>query len=249
MKFPLLPALVLSLTALGQPAPSFGAEGAKPLTIAIVGDSTVSVYAEANPTRGWGQMLPLFLDEQVKVDDLAIAGMSTKTFRPTGNWDKALAEHPDFVLIQFGHNDSHGHGKPEATEAAGDYTTNLERYVTEARAAGAIPILVTPMHRRTFDASGQLTTELLPYAEAMRGVAKKMNVPLIDLYAASGELFQSLGDTGSADLSASEKDRTHFNKKGATVMASLVAKQLGSCDPRLAPVVHPDKGGAAGTPN
>jgi len=208
------------------------------LTIAIVGDSTVSTYSSANPLRGWGQMLPQFLDEKVKVVNLAIPGMSTRTFRPTGNWDKALASHPDFVLIQFGHNDSHAPDKPESTPASGEFMTNLERYVTEARAVGAVPILVTPMHRRVFDAQGQLTRELLPYADSVRAVAEQMNVPLVDLYKSSGELFTGLGDAGSQDITASATDKTHFTEKGATSMASLVAAELAKCDPKLAAAVR-----------
>ncbi len=216
------------------------AESAAPpsLTIAIVGDSTVSTYAPSNPLRGWGQMLPQFLDEKVKVVNLAISGMSTRTFRPTGNWDKALQSHPDFVLIQFGHNDSHAPDKPESTAAAGEFKTNLERYVTEARAVGVTPILVTPMHRRVFDSQGQLTHELQPYAESTKEVARKMNVPLVDLYKASGELFIKLGDTGSQDITASATDKTHFTEKGAIAMASMVATELADCDPKLAAVVR-----------
>lgn len=207
---------------------------AQPLTIAIVGDSTVSTYPAASPLRGWGQMLPQFLDEKVKVVNLAIPGMSTRTFRPTGAWDKALQSHPDIVLIQFGHNDSHAPDKPESTPANGEFQTNLERYISEARAVGATPILVTPMHRRVYDAQGQLTRELQPYADAVKEVAQKMNVPLVDLYKASGDLFTRLGDAGSQDITASATDKTHFTEKGAIIMASLVAAELSKCDPKLA---------------
>lgn len=209
------------------------------LTIAIVGDSTVSTYAPSHPLRGWGQMLSSFLDDKVRVINLAIPGMSTRTFRPTGNWDKALQSHPDFVLIQFGHNDSHAPGRPESTDAGGEFTANLERYIAEARAAGVTPILVTPMHRRVFTPQGLLTTELQPYAAATQSVAQKLNVPLIDLYQGSGDLFVRLGDSGSQDLTASDTDKTHFTQKGATLMASLVAAGLVTSDPRLAAIIKP----------
>ena len=112
-------------------------------------------YPAAEPDRGWGQ----FIEEQfrgVKVINLAAAGRSTKTFIKEGRWKKALEEKPDYVLIQFGHNDSHGPEKPESTDAATDYKEYLRRYIDESRAIGATPILVTPMVRRTFDADGKL---------------------------------------------------------------------------------------------
>ena len=163
-----------------------------------------------------------------------MSGRSTKTFIQEGLWAKTLAEKPDFVLIQFGHNDSHAKGRPESTDAATDYRDLLRRYVDEARADGATPVLVTPMHRRSFAPDGKVTQELLPYADAMKVVAKEKQVALVDLHGASGALFEQLGDAGSADLSCSATDRTHFSERGAKAMAELVLKGLVGVEPRLA---------------
>ncbi|MCX7008797.1 MAG: rhamnogalacturonan acetylesterase, partial [Kiritimatiellaeota bacterium] len=170
--------------------------------------------------------------EHVRIINLARSGRSTKTFIKEGLWKKTLTVKPQYILIQFGHNDSHGQGRPEATEAGGDYKDNLRRYIAEARAAGANPILVTPMHRRVFK-DGALSTELQPYAEAMGQVAAEQKVPLVDLYAMSGELFQKAGDAGSVDLSCKPEDRTHFSAKGAKALADLVMKGLLPVAPEL----------------
>jgi lysophospholipase L1-like esterase len=219
-------------------APFFGftAQAADaPVRIVLIGDSTVCNYPASRPDRGWGQFIEeRFKPGTVTVINLASAGRSTKTFLSEGRWKKALAEKPDYVLIQFGHNDSHSPDKPEATNAATDYEANLRRYIDDARKIGATPILVTPMVRRTFDAQGRLTDTLVPYANAMKAVGAGTNVAVIDLHAASMKLVEKLGPTASAALANKPGDATHFNEKGARAMAGLVMKELPSAAPKLA---------------
>ena len=200
--------------------------------LVIIGDSTVCNYPDSEPTRGWGQFIRGYFKDSVRVINLAKSGRSTKTFIKEGLWEKALMEQPDFVLIQFGHNDSHAAGRPESTEAPTDYKDYLRRYIDEARATGAMPILITPMHRRTFGTDGQLTDILRPYANAMKEVAAEKKVAVIDLHAASGKLFQQLGEAASAKMANQSGDRTHFNEQGAKAMAGLVMKEL-SVEPSL----------------
>jgi lysophospholipase L1-like esterase len=201
--------------------------GQEPLRLVITGDSTVADYPTNQGQRGWGQFIPEYFNDHVKVTNLAKNGRSTKTFLKEGLWAKALALRPDIVLIQFGHNDSHDPKNPEATKADGDYTAYLKQFVKEARDIGALPILVTPVQRRT------KVDSLLPYAEAMRKVAAEDHVPLIDLHKSSGELYRQLGPAGAAELAANDKDQTHFNEKGARAMTELVMKELPELDPRL----------------
>ncbi len=208
-------------------------EAAEPLHLVIVGDSTVCDYPADVPERGWGQFIQGYFTDTLRVINLAKSGRSAKTFIKEGLWDKALKLKPDFVLIQFGHNDSHGPGKGESTDAATDFRDYLRRYINASRAAGATPILVTPMHRRTFGAGGKLKDILQPYANAMKAVALEKKVSIIDLHTASGELFQRLGDAGSAELANKPGDRTHFGEKGAKAMAELVMKELPKADSRL----------------
>ena len=207
---------------------------ATPLRIAIIGDSTVCNYPTNSACRGWGQFIEDYFSKgTVHVDNLAKGGRSTKTFIKEGLWQRTLNEKPDIILIQFGHNDSHGHGKPEATDAATDFQDNLRRYIDEARAINAMPILVTPMYRRTFDKAGKLTDILGPYAAAMKTVAAEKKVPVIDLHTSSGKLFEPLGDAGCMVFASAPTDRTHFNEKGARAMAELVMQELPAVAPPL----------------
>jgi lysophospholipase L1-like esterase len=228
-------AVFLSLLALLSAAKS--AEQTK-LTIAIIGDSTVCEYPEDSPSRGWGHFIGEHFKDGVRVVNLAASGRSTKTFIAEGRWKRTLAEKPDVVLIQFGHNDSHGAAKPESTDAAMDYRDFLRRYVDESRTASATPVFVTPMHRRTFDADGKLKDLLQPYADAMKAVAAEKKVALIDLHASSGELFRKLGKEHCPELANAPTDFTHFNEKGARAMADLVMKELPAAAPQLAGFLH-----------
>src|SRR5262245_45409627 len=80
---------------------------AEPLRLAIIGDSTVCDYPAEKPERGWGMFIEgYFQPGTVHVSNFAKSGRSTKTFIKEGMWDKTLKERPNFILIQFGHNDS-----------------------------------------------------------------------------------------------------------------------------------------------
>ena len=203
-------------------------------TIVIVGDSTVCEYAATRPDRGWGQFVAEhFRPGTVAVVNLAKPGRSTKTFIKEGLWAKALAAKPAYVLIQFGHNDSHAPDKPESTDAATTYKDFLRRYIDEARAISATPILITPVARRTFAEDGTLEDELLPYADAMKEVAKEKNAPVIDLHASSKELVAKLGPGKSAKMANKKGDKTHFNEHGARAMADLLMEELPTAAPPL----------------
>lgn len=211
------------------------------IRIALVGDSTVADYNKPGDVhRGWGQLFPEFVDtNRVTVQNFAVNGRSTKTFRSEGRWEKVLAFKPDYVFIQFGHNDSHAKDKPEATDAKTDYTGNLVAYVESAKTRGATPILVTPMHRGKWSEDGhRLTRELLPYAEAMREVANDKKVPLIDLYTLSERAFEAMTDEQLRTLFAlPETDRTHFNEMGARLLAGMVMREASRVVPGLKPYV------------
>lgn len=240
---PLLVALAMaalcgrSVVAWGQEAP------AKPIRVALIGDSTVASYANPPADRpdltGWGQVLGELFQDHVKVLNHAASGRSSKSFLSEGRWPKVLADRPDYVCIQFGHNDQPGKGD-RTTDPEKDYRDYLRQYISEARQAGAKPILITPVARRIFQ-DGKPVTTLQPYADAMRHVGRETDTPVIDLHAASFKLFGDLGDEGSADLSAAATDRTHFSRKGALAMARLVTEALPATVPALAVHLRPIK--------
>ncbi|HVU35042.1 MAG TPA: rhamnogalacturonan acetylesterase [Opitutaceae bacterium] len=216
---------LIGLTLFAQSA----AHAADPagIKIALAGDSTVSNFAPQRPERGWGVFLGDYFDREVTIDNFAKPGRSTKTFLEEGRWAKVLASHPDYILIQFGHNDSHSPEHHEHTDPDGLYTELLTRFVNEARAAGATPVLVTPVQRRT------KRDTLLPYVAAMKKVAAQTHTPLVDLHELSGELYARLGTSAQAILGATKTDTTHFNPAAARRIAGLVAPALVEVVPAL----------------
>ncbi|MFC0473313.1 SGNH/GDSL hydrolase family protein [Halalkalibacter kiskunsagensis] len=79
------------------------------INVYLAGDSTMSYYDETkSPRAGWGQMLESFMSEGVKVHNEAASGRSSKSFFHEGrlaNIAKRI-QAGDYLLIQFGHNDS-----------------------------------------------------------------------------------------------------------------------------------------------
>jgi len=158
--------------------------------IALAGDSTVTDSA------GWGFGFKKSLSREALCQNFAQGGQSSKSFRDTRWWERTLAAKPAYVLIQFGHNDMPGKGPNRETDPATTYAENLARFVAEARAAGAKPVIVTSLARRIFEPDGKLRGELAPYADAARKVAAEQNVPLVDLFARSLALVEKLGPAG-----------------------------------------------------
>jgi len=214
--------------------------------IVVVGDSTVSAYAPTEPTRGWGQFLSGYFLPSVTVIDAAKAGYSTRSFLEQHFWERAMENHPHYVLIQFGHNDQKPKSDPRATDPQTTYKENLRSMIKSCRESGAAAILVTPMHRRTFKSDGSLTQELLPYATAMKEVGAEQKVPVVDLYAMSGELFARSTPEQLVEWANKKEDRTHFSEQGAKEMLGLIMSKLPEVEPSLKPLLKNPQGQAAG---
>jgi pectate lyase len=208
-------------------------KNAKAKPIAVIGDSTVCEYPEESVKRGWGHYLQEYFNSDVVVINEARSGRSTSTFVMDGFWDRVLDEKPAFVLIQFGHNDSHNPANREATDAYTNYRDNLRKYIDQCRNIGAVPVLITPMHRRTYFEDGSLDDNLKPYADAMKIVAEEKGAGLVDLHKMSGDLILRLGEEAAMKMANSPSDRTHFNETGARAMLKLIMQELGDAEPKL----------------
>jgi lysophospholipase L1-like esterase len=199
-----------------------------PMKVVLAGDSTVATVTQAPKDRpdlaGWGQMLGEFLPD-AKVINHARSGTSTLSFRTLGLWDRVLKEKGQWVLIQFGHNDQKEKDPARFTDAKTSYRDNLRQFITEVRATGGKPVLITSVARRVY-ADGRMTSTLGPYVEAVQAVGKELNVPVIDLHRASFALFQQMGEKFCQLYAPSETDRTHFSHEGARMIARLVAEGL-----------------------
>lgn len=203
------------------------------ITIFTIGDSTMAnkPLEGGNPERGWGQMLSRYFSEEIVIDNHAVNGRSSKSFIDEGRWDKVLAKLKagDYVFIQFGHNDE----KPDEkrhTDPGTTFDANLKRFVEEARAEGAIPVLFNSIVRRNFgkadaDAVAKAVVQddiregidpnapqaemktgarLIDthgaYLDSPRNVARELEVPFVDLNRVTHDLVEQMGPEASKQL-------------------------------------------------
>lgn len=132
------------------------------ITIFMIGDSTMADKSlqGQNPERGWGHVLPGFFTEEVRVDNHAQNGRSSKSFIDEGRWERVISQvkKGDYVFIQFGHNDE----KPDEarhTVPGGSFDDNLRRFVRETQEKGGIPVLFNSIVRRNFVANENAVLE------------------------------------------------------------------------------------------
>jgi pectinesterase len=223
---------------------SFAADPPKPdhkVRIVLVGDSTVT------DKSGWGLGFKEFLNDGAECINASSGGRSSKSFIDEGKWTNALALKGDYYLIQFGHNDEPGKGPERETSPDTTFTANMTRYVVEARAIGAKPVLITSLTRRQWDKAdpAKIKSSLTPYAAAVKKIAADQKVPLIDLHARSIELCEKLGGDGCVKFSAVKVvdgtnmvDTTHLNEAGSVLFGGVVAGELRKAVPELAPLLR-----------
>ena len=203
------------------------------VTVFIAGDSTVTDQTNGL-FAGWGQMLPRFFKPGgVAIANHAESGEALKSFQGEKRLDKILSQikKGDYLFIQFAHNDMKKGGA--YAEANTTYKEHLKHYIAEARKREAIPVLVTPMHRRNFDGNGKVVNTLGDYPEAMRQTAKEEKVALIDLNGMSKEFYEALGPDNSKKAFV-DKDNTHTNEFGAYEFARFIAESIKKSDLGLA---------------
>lgn len=144
------------------------------ITIFMIGDSTMAnkVLTGGNPERGWGQMLPGYLSEDIRVENHAVNGRSSKSFIDEGRWDVVISQvkKGDYVFIQFGHNDEKADPK-RYTEPGGTFDANLKRFAEETLAKGATPVLFNSIVRRVFgEAGGEAVKQAVSQDDIRQGV-------------------------------------------------------------------------------
>ena len=216
------------------------------ITIHYIGDSTVARNnIHSYPQTGMSQGLQLYLKESVRLVSYAKNGRSTKSFLDEGRFEpvKAAMVPGDFLLIQFGHNDEKA-DEARHTDPDTSFRENLLLFIHAAKAAGAHPVLLTPIARRLFDAEGKfLPGSHGEYPAAMLRTGAEAGVPVIDLTAATEAFLAELGDESSKPLFVWPVDNTHLKYEGAVKMAGFVAeglKNLGGAYAAL--LAGPDEG-------
>lgn len=226
--------------------------GSPQLRVILVGDSTMATKS------GYGDALCARFKPEVDCVNLARGGRSSGSFRAEGLWNRvqellnqsAASGINTYVLIQFGHNDQPG--KPgRSTDLVTEFPVNMTRYVNEVKQWGGVPVLLTPLTRRSFR-NGVLENNLKPWADAIEVVAQQTQTVLLPLNAESHAAVQAMGEAEADTLAVapppaakvelgvavdpnkiepqgaakSAFDRTHVGVKGAAFFANMVEGQL-----------------------
>lgn len=214
----------------------------KKIKIYLIGDSTMCTYPVRQwPVTGWGMPFANYFDASVTIDNRARGGRSTRTFIAQNRW-KPIADSlqgGDYVFIQFGHNDEAKEPRfADRYTPVPDYTKNLIKFIVDTQNKKAIPVLITPVSRRSFDKEGNAKETHIEYTKAVFDVGAQYKVPVIDLDTKSRELYQQLGPERSKllfmELDSAEHpnypvgryDNTHFNEYGARKMAQIVLNDI-----------------------
>ena len=197
----------------------------KAITIGLIGDSTVAT------TYGWGPALAERFNDSVTVLNYAVNGATLDSL--SGKLDRLIEQMPDYVLIQFGHNDM----KKYDAEA---YGKKLTGYIQRVTRGGGQAIVLSSVTRRNFNEEGKIAPRIIngnrtlpEFAQAAKAVAGENKVPFIDLNAISIEHHNKIGPKASAAYNFDETDTTHFSKAGAAAIADLILSELTTVDPEF----------------
>jgi DNA sulfur modification protein DndE len=231
--------------AAGSAPAGQGAGELPAVTVHLAGDSTVSQYPPTTKQEGWGMELKEFFNDKVTVDNQAQGGANVQSFKRSGRWTKILenVKPGDYVLIQFGANDS---GTAHGPVTPADFAKTLGEMTDEVKAKGGTTIYVTPSAFYQWSSDGKEdNARLAPYAEAMHTEGKEKGVVVDDLNALGVAFLNKEGKDATKELylpsRTGEPDKAHFLKAGAVKMAGFVAEGLKEGGSPLGAYVVEDK--------
>ncbi|MES3024819.1 MAG: rhamnogalacturonan acetylesterase [Pseudomonadota bacterium] len=225
----------------------------------FIGDSTVRNGRDDGQNKGaegqwgWGNPIAALFDtSKINVVNRAIGGLSSRTYLSGGHWERTLAlvKPGDFVIMQFGHNDSgaiNDTKRARATlagtgaqteeidnmltkqrETVRTYGWYLRKYIAEARAKGALPIVASPVPRKRWDASGKVARSKDSHAAWAGEVARQEGAGFIDLNELVAHQYDQLGREAVMKLfpQTTPDEHTHTNLAGAELNARTVVAGL-----------------------
>jgi lysophospholipase L1-like esterase len=219
-------------------------------TLFLIGDSTVRNGRGdgSNGQWGWGEPLVDFFDAaKINVVNRAVGGLSSRTYLTQGHWDRVLEllKPGDFVTMQFGHNDGGALDDPARARGVIDgigeetkeidnpitgkhevvhtYGWYLRKFIADARAKGATPIMCTLIPRKIWT-NGKIARNTKDYAGWAAEVAQAEKVPLVDLNEIIARAYDALGPDKVEPLFADP--HTHTSRAGAEMNAECVIAGL-----------------------
>ena len=219
-------------------------------TVFLCGNSTV-VDQGTEPWASWGQMFTRWF-VGLSIANYAESGLTATSFMAQNRLEKILSviREGDYVICEFGHNDEKEKGP--GTGAWYHYSVALKKFVDMVRAKKGNVIFCTPTQRRFFDSEGKIKNTHGDFPAAMKSVAERENVPLIDLNAETKTLFETMGVEDSKHLlvhypmgtfpwqQKKFSDNTHFNPFGAYEVSKLVVMGLKRLNSPLAKYLSSD---------
>ncbi len=236
---------------LGLMASIISPASARTPVLYIVGDSTVESRdgAGLDDQQGWGGKIDKFFSSRIKVENHAIGGRSSRSFRNEGRWQTILdeLEEGDFVLIQFGHNDggslSTDNGRTSLkgmgdeteevtnkengqTETVHTYGWYMQQYVKEAKEKGATVIVCSLVPRCLWGDNGKCGRSDKDYGGWAKKAAAEEDAWFIDLNEIAAEQYDHFGGEEAVREEYFADHHTHTNRKGAELNAECVIAGL-----------------------
>jgi rhamnogalacturonan acetylesterase len=215
-------------------------------TLFIAGDSTLKSNA---PLRGWGQEIGQFFDPaKINVVNRAIGGRSSRTFQAEGKWDAIVAglKPGDFVLVQFGHNDSGRYDDPAAKgrpslkgeddttaqvtrpdgtiETVHTFGWYMRKYGSDAKAKGALAVFCSMVPHKNWNNGKIVRGERDSLVKWTADAARATGAAYIDLNELVAREYERLGQPAVEPLFGDKG--THTTPAGAQLNARLVVSGL-----------------------
>ncbi|KAJ4287214.1 hypothetical protein N0V90_012612 [Kalmusia sp. IMI 367209] len=190
-----------------------------------IGDSTVTDDA------GWGAGFLAYLNDGADGENRAKSGTTTASWKSNGRWNDLLESIADItsngtftpiVTMQWGHND-----QKEGGLTLDEYRANLVAYAKDLKAVGAVPIIITPITRRTF-VDGKVRQDFVEWRGKAIAAAKDGGAKWLDLTLASTNYVNSIGEENAQyyNYGSAGTDKTHLNSAGSKVFGRMVADLL-----------------------
>ncbi len=231
--------ILIALTLMSNDSPT-------KVTLWMIGDSTMAYKKpERAPESGWGEAMKEKFQDNVIVKNHAASGRSTKSFIDEGRWKQVIdsIQKGDYLIIQFGHNDQ----KPKEdrhTVPFASFNDNLELFVKQAQAKGALPIICSSIVRRHFNAEGKLIDTHGDYIAASKAAAEQMKVPYVDMNEITKIAVEQLGIDLSKEwytFTKSKSDSTHLSIKGSSLVADLFLAEIRRQELPLSKLIKKEK--------
>lgn len=198
-----------------EPAPSS-------IIVMLLGDSMGSDCC------GWGQGMSSYLKPEATFVNYAIPNYSTKFFLQSAEKENMLLIKPDYVLINYGYMDNANDAQRSTTLE--EFEQNLRTIVQMIRGWGGVPILI-PVHApRVWDENNKIVSAagMLHRNAVTERVADDLEVPFVDLFQMSIELFNELGPARTASLAFElfPGDPMHISRLGGEHLSRMIVYSL-----------------------